>query len=130
MATPLRSAGRYKNVLRRIRPRVVVVEEAAEVLESHVVTTLSGQCQHLVLIGDHKQLRPSPNVYELAEQYRLKYSLFERLVMNDLDHETLQRQHRMRPQIADLLRLIYPQLTDHDSVQASNRLSLLLFCYF
>jgi len=104
-------------VLRRIGPRIVVVEEAAEVLEAHVVTTLSGQCQHLILIGDHQQLRPSPNVYELAENYNLKYSLFERLVNNELDHETLERQHRMRPQIANFLRLIYPGLIDDPSVQ-------------
>ena len=42
---------RYKSVLRHIAPRIVVVEEAAEVLEAHVVTTLSQHCQHLILIG-------------------------------------------------------------------------------
>lgn len=30
---------------------VVIVEEAAEVLEAHVVTALSASCQHLILIG-------------------------------------------------------------------------------
>ena len=110
-------AARYKNVLRRIHPKIVVVEEAAEVLEAHVVTTLSDQCQHLILIGDHQQLRPSPNVYELAEKYNLKYSLFERLVLNQLEHETLERQHRMRPEIADFLRIIYPGLIDDRSVE-------------
>ena len=110
-------AARYKNVLRRIQPKIVVVEEAAEVLEAHVVTTLSGQCQHLILIGDHQQLRPSPNVYQLAEKYNLKYSLFERLVINELEHETLERQHRMRPEIAEFLRLIYPGLIDDRSVR-------------
>lgn len=118
-------AGRYKNVLRRIGPRIVIVEEAAEVLEAHVVTTLSGQCQHLILIGDHQQLRPSPNVHELAEDYHLKYSLFERLVINQLEHETLERQHRMRPDIADFLRIIYPGLVDDLSVQVG---SLILLC--
>ena len=110
-------AARYKNVLRRIQPKIVVVEEAAEVLEAHVVTTLSDQCQHLILIGDHQQLRPSPNVYDLAENYNLKYSLFERLVINELEHETLERQHRMRPEIADFMRIIYPGLIDDQSVQ-------------
>jgi len=113
---------RYKNVLRRIGPRIVIVEEAAEVLEAHVVTTLSAQCQHLILIGDHQQLRPSPNVHELAERYQLKYSLFERLIINQLEHETLERQHRMRPEIADFLRIIYPALSDHHSVQVSTTL--------
>ena len=110
-------AARYKDVLRRIQPKIVVVEEAAEVLEAHVVTTLSGQCQHLILIGDHQQLRPSPNVYDLAENFNLKYSLFERLVLNGLEHETLERQHRMRPEIAHFLRLIYPGLVDDHSVE-------------
>lgn len=111
-------AARYKNVLRRIAPKIVIVEEAAEVLEAHVVTTLSAQCQHLILIGDHQQLRPSPNVYDLAENYNLKYSLFERLIINELEHETLERQHRMRPEIANFLRIIYPRLVDDQSVKA------------
>ena len=110
-------AARYRNVLRRIQPKIVIVEEAAEVLEAHVVTTLSNQCQHLILIGDHQQLRPNPNVYELAERYNLKYSLFERLIINELEHETLKRQHRMRPEIANFLRIIYPRLIDDQSVQ-------------
>jgi hypothetical protein len=110
-------AARYINSLRRIKPKVVVVEEAAEVLEAHTVAPLSEGCEHLILIGDHQQLRPSPQVYDLAENYNLKYSLFERLVMNDLDHETLNSQHRMRPEIADVMRLFYKELTDDESVK-------------
>jgi hypothetical protein len=34
------------------------VEEAAEILEAHVVMVLSPYTEHLVLIGDHQQLRP------------------------------------------------------------------------
>ena len=115
-------------MLRRIQPRIVIVEEAAEVLEAHVMTTLSAQCQHLILIGDHQQLRPNPNVYELAETYNLKYSLFERLVINELEHETLERQHRMRPEIANFMRLIYPGLIDDQSVQVHRRKTF--FCVF
>lgn len=63
---------------------MVVVEEAAEVLEGHVITTLSQDCQHLILIGDHKQLRPNPTVYALARKYKLELSLFERMINNDL----------------------------------------------
>lgn len=32
------------------------MEEAAEVLEAHTITTLSKACQHLILIGDHQQV--------------------------------------------------------------------------
>lgn len=90
---------------------MVIVEEAAEVLEAHTITSLSQACQHLILIGDHQQvgqehcwlawghcpllgramglaltaiffwqLRPSANVYDLAKNFNLEVSLFERLV--------------------------------------------------
>jgi hypothetical protein len=32
-------------------PFPVIVEEAAEVLESHIVTSITKDCEHLVLIG-------------------------------------------------------------------------------
>lgn len=50
-------AAKYRKALQELRPRVVIVEEAAEVLEAHIVTTLSEACQHLILIGDHQQVR-------------------------------------------------------------------------
>lgn len=67
----------------------VIVEEAAEVLEAHVVTSLTHHCKQLILIGDHLQLRPSSNVYELGEKYRLNVSLFERLINNGILLSTL-----------------------------------------
>lgn len=109
-------AARYRNLLSSLRPKVIIVEEAAEVLESHVITSLNPECQHLILIGDHKQLRPSANVYKLGTKYHLNCSLFERLVMNDFPYVTLERQHRMRPDIADFARIIYPTLKDDVSV--------------
>ena len=45
--------------------QIVVVEEAAEVLEAHVLAALAPQTQHLILIGDHEQLRPKTEMYEL-----------------------------------------------------------------
>ncbi|XP_078457991.1 NFX1-type zinc finger-containing protein 1 [Lampetra planeri] len=110
-------AAKYRHTLQKIRPRIVIVEEAAEVLEAHIVTTLSPGCQHLILIGDHQQLRPSATVYELATHFHLEVSLFERLVRNGLPFVKLQYQHRMRPEIARLLvPHIYTELRDHPSV--------------
>lgn len=63
----------------------MIVEEAAEVLESHIVTCLTTACQHLILIGDHQQLRPSTTVYDLSTQYKLDISLFERMVNNKIN---------------------------------------------
>jgi superfamily I DNA and/or RNA helicase len=79
------------------------VEEAAEVLEAHVITTLSRQCEHLILIGDHQQLKPSPTVYKLAKDYKLEISLFERLINNELAYRCLGLQHRMRPEISRIM---------------------------
>ncbi|KAL8616355.1 hypothetical protein ACOMHN_032209 [Nucella lapillus] len=106
-------AARYRRVLTGVACPIVILEEAAEVLEAHVVTTLHKTCQHLILIGDHQQLRPSPTVYELSLHYKLDLSLFERLVNNRLHHSTLAVQHRMRPEIARLVRHVYPELKDH-----------------
>ena len=48
--------------------QILVVEEAAEVLEAHVLACLSETVQHLILIGDHKQLRPKIESYEVGAQ--------------------------------------------------------------
>ncbi|XP_030275595.1 NFX1-type zinc finger-containing protein 1 isoform X4 [Sparus aurata] len=110
-------AAKYRKVLQAVRPRLVIVEEAAEVLEAHTITTLSEACQHLILIGDHQQLRPSATVYELAKNFNLEMSMFERLVKMGLPYVRLNYQHRMRPEIARLLTPhIYSELENHPSV--------------
>ena len=111
-------AAKYQHILHLVKPRIVIVEEAAEVLESHIVSALNAGTQHLILIGDHKQLRPKPNEYELAKKYHLDVSLFERLVRNGFPHSTLEFQHRMRPEIAQLVKPhIYSTLFNHSSVE-------------
>uniref|UniRef100_H9GU88 RZ-type domain-containing protein n=1 Tax=Anolis carolinensis TaxID=28377 RepID=H9GU88_ANOCA len=49
-------AAKYRKLLQSIRPQIVMVEEAAEILEAHVLTSLTPSCQHLILIGDHQQV--------------------------------------------------------------------------
>ena len=87
-------------------------------LEAHIVTSLTPGCQHLILIGDHQQLRPNPTVYDLQKNYDLDVSLFERMVTNGMLFSRLSLQHRMRPQIATMLDHIYvePKLQNHESV--------------
>ncbi|KAG7326586.1 hypothetical protein KOW79_009987 [Hemibagrus wyckioides] len=110
-------AAKYRQVLQELKPRLVIVEEAAEVLEAHIITTLSRECQHLILIGDHQQLRPSATVYELAKNFNLEVSMFERLVKVGFPFVRLNYQHRMRPDIARLLTPhIYSELENHPSV--------------
>ena len=110
-------AARYRQILQRISPKIVLVEEAAEVLEAHTITSLTKGCQHLILIGDHQQLRPSNAVFELAKKYKLDVSLFERMITVGIPCERLSVQHRMRPEIASLMKHIYTDLENHESVE-------------
>ncbi|KIY50066.1 P-loop containing nucleoside triphosphate hydrolase protein [Fistulina hepatica ATCC 64428] len=113
-------AAKYRESINAAAPDVVLVEEAGEILESHVVTALGADTKQLILIGDHQQLRPKVNHYRLTvekgEGYDLNRSLFERLVLRNYPHKTLISQHRMRPEIAQLMRdLTYRDLTDAPS---------------
>ena len=110
-------AAKYRSILKEIRPRIVIVEEAAEVLEAHIIASLTPGCQHLILIGDHQQLRPTPAVYDLAKRFKLDVSLFERMVNVGMQCEMLNVQHRMRPEIAALMKHIYDDLENDESVE-------------
>jgi len=50
---------KFQALIQQARPELIIVEEAAEVLEAHILAALSSATKHLVLIGDHEQLRPS-----------------------------------------------------------------------
>ena len=116
-------AAKYHSILHKIKPKIMIIEEAAEVLESHIVTTLTTSTQQVILIGDHKQLRPKPNDYDLAIKYNLEISLFERLVQNEIAFATLEVQHRMRPEIAQLIcPHIYHKLINAPSVHSYDRI--------
>ena len=43
----------FRDAIHHAGPEILVVEEAGEVLECHVLSTLSRDTQQLVLIGDH-----------------------------------------------------------------------------
>ncbi|KAJ7475849.1 P-loop containing nucleoside triphosphate hydrolase protein [Mycena latifolia] len=121
------AAAKYTESIQSASPGVLLVEEAGEILESHVLTALGQDTDQLILIGDHQQLRPKVNNYlltvEKGDGYELNRSLFERLVLKGYPHQTLTQQHRMRPEISDLVRqLTYPQLVDARST--ANRPSI------
>ncbi|XP_014212352.1 NFX1-type zinc finger-containing protein 1-like [Copidosoma floridanum] len=109
-------AAQMQQSLRALGAPIVLVEEAAEILEAHVVCALTKHCQQLILIGDHKQLRPKACVYELGSKYNLNVSLFERMVNIRGECPQLAHQHRMRPEIAKLVSPIYENLYNHKSV--------------
>jgi len=106
---------KYKKLVEKLSPKHVIIEEAAEVLEPFLMSALTKSMEQVILIGDHKQLRP---ISSLDKKYKLDISLFERLVQNKMACYTLETQHRMRPEIASLLRpQIYEKLLDGPSVQ-------------
>ncbi|CDM37011.1 hypothetical protein DTO013E5_7175 [Penicillium roqueforti] len=111
------AAAMYSEDIRHASPGIVLLEEAGEILESHVLTAMTPETKHLILIGDHQQLRPKINSYSLSTEkgdgYDLNVSLFERLIHVGFPHTTLVKQHRMCPEISSLVRnLTYPGLED------------------
>lgn len=96
-------------------------QSAGQVLESHIITALNPSAKQLIMIGDHKQLRPFVNYnlsVEKGDGYDLNRSMFERLVLKGYPHQVLAQQHRMRPEISALPRqLTYPDLIDAPETQ-------------
>ncbi|KAF9140837.1 hypothetical protein BGX30_005908 [Mortierella sp. GBA39] len=115
-------SAKFQALLKSVAPKVILCEEAGEVMESQILTALSPVTQHLILIGDHLQLRPHVQTYSLCsessvgQRYNLNRSLFERLVtseVNQLPVSPLNIQQRMRPEISSLIKnTLYPTLED------------------
>ena len=111
----------HRSLLSALKPAVVLVEEAAEVLEPQLIAALSQSVQHLILIGDHKQLRPPVESYQLTTDFKFDVSMMERLIKNNLPYDTLLQQNRMRPEFSKLLLDIYPDLRDNKERVMKNR---------
>lgn len=101
-----------------IKPSVVIVEEAAEILEGQLVAVIPPSVQHLIMIGDHKQLKPMVHYHRLKKHHHLDLSMFERLWNCGLPCRQLGFQCRMRDEFVDLLRelKIYDNLRTHKQV--------------
>ncbi|KAF8978876.1 hypothetical protein BGZ46_006063 [Entomortierella lignicola] len=119
-------AAKLQSLVEAVSPKIIICEEAGEVLEAHILAALSDSTQHLILIGDHLQLRPQIETYGLStdspvgRSYNLDKSLFERLVtaeINPLPMSRLTIQRRMRPSISNLIRkTLYHDLADGPNV--------------
>ncbi|KAL2754249.1 hypothetical protein ACRALDRAFT_1049711 [Sodiomyces alcalophilus JCM 7366] len=114
-------------MLRHVRPKVVVCEEAAEIMEAHLISALMPGVEHFIQIGDHRQLRPQILNHSLSLEtssgraWQLDRSQFERRAtgepgMRAAPVAQLDVQRRMRPEVARLIRTVYPNLRDHPSV--------------
>ena len=114
---------KYATILEQCNFEVVIIEEAAEVLESHVAALLTKHTKHLIMIGDHKQLKPKPYNYEIERKYHFDVSMFERLINNGIPYASLKYQRRMKPLFADFVRLIYGESTyiDHATTKGKEK---------
>ncbi|RIA86555.1 AAA domain-containing protein, partial [Glomus cerebriforme] len=120
-------AAKFQNLLRYIDSKIIICEEAGEVLEAHILSALTPSTQHLILIGDHNQLRPHIATYNLSMdssigmKYQLDKSLFERLVDGNntikIEKTQLLTQRRMRKiEISELIKeTLYKNLEDGDN---------------
>ena len=108
-------------LLSQLKPAIVIIEEAAEILEVQVLAVLSAAAQHLILIGDHKQLRPPVENYELQQKNKFDVSLLERLVNNNHPHVSLTHQGRMLPVFIPLLEPIYNDLQTNSEAIKNNQ---------
>ena len=116
-------AAKYSTILEQNNFEIVIIEEAAEVLESHILSLLTKHTRQLILIGDHKQLRPKPYNYELETKYNFGISMFERLINNGIPYSSLKYQRRMKPIFADFVRIIYgnEEYLDYDDVKNKDK---------
>lgn len=125
------TTGLARNIktLRNLGAKVIICEEAAEVMEPHLVSALMHGVEHFIQIGDHRQLRPQIQNYlqfsletSSGRAYQLDRSQFERRAVGEpglppLPIAQLNVQRRMRPEISQLIRRVYPNLQDHDCVK-------------
>lgn len=115
-------------LLRKLNSKALIKEEAGEIMEAHSLTAMLPSIEHMILIGDHQQLRPKAQNHDLScenprSQTKLDVSMFERLVQPQ--HEqyaavpcaALKFQRRMHPSISTLIRsTLYPDLQDSSEV--------------
>jgi hypothetical protein len=118
-------AATYHALISAYQPTALIIEEAAEILEAHVLVNLTSSLKNIIMIGDHKQLRPKLQVYEFTKashtDINFDVSLFERLVLASVPTCMLRTQHRMRPEISQIIRdTTYPDLVDAESVKYRN----------
>jgi hypothetical protein len=92
---------------------MVLMEEAAKVLETEALTCFAHGVERVVLIGDHLQLPPLVGDDSLRDGgVNYSQSLFARLLRAGVAAITLNRQGRAVPGIADLYRFRYSDLRD------------------
>jgi len=87
---------KYRGLLSALRPRTLLIEEAAETLEGKVIGGLMESIEHLILVGDHQQLQAGCTVRAVeSPPYVMDTSMFKRLVKNLMRYVMLNKRRRM-----------------------------------
>ncbi|OTA99610.1 hypothetical protein M426DRAFT_269053 [Hypoxylon sp. CI-4A] len=108
---------KYRGLLAAMRPRTMLIEEAAETREANILSALYSSLQQLILVGDHQQLTPHCDIPLLAEPpFNMRVSMFERLVKLEVPFSVLNMQRRMIPSLREILNPFYQELQDHPVV--------------
>ncbi|GAP86701.2 putative ATP binding protein [Rosellinia necatrix] len=111
---------KYRGLLAALKPRIMLIEEAAETKEASILSALYPSLQQLILVGDHQQIAPSCDTPFLDEPpYYIRVSMFERLVKMNMPYTMLNMQRRMDPSLREVLSPFYPRLQDHPVVKES-----------
>ncbi|KAK0615484.1 NFX1-type zinc finger-containing protein 1 [Lasiodiplodia hormozganensis] len=113
-----------RKLFQKLNAKVIVFEEAGTMPEALALTSITPSMEHCILIGDHLQLRPKVNRWELegntnpdAVKFGFGISLLERLISFGLPFAVLDTQYRMHPDISQLSKsTLYPMLGDAGAV--------------
>jgi len=108
---------KYRQLLSELRPRSLLIEEAAETREANIVSALYSSIQQLILVGDHQQLAPRCDIQWLGSApFNLEVSLFQRMINLNMPFTMLKQQRRMKPELRSILNPFYSELIDHELV--------------
>ncbi|XP_072178732.1 NFX1-type zinc finger-containing protein 1-like [Diadema setosum] len=105
VATTCSAAVKIHRVLMQLSPRIVIIEEAGEMLQAVTATIIPPQSQQLVLIGDkYPRINQYTHAKKLAEGNGCETSLLQHLMDSGYPVNTLAMQHRMSPSVSKLSR--------------------------
>ncbi|RIA96822.1 hypothetical protein C1645_754039 [Glomus cerebriforme] len=109
----------YRELLTTIKPRICIMDEASEILESQMMFLISSdRLEHLIMFGDIQYSKPDVKS-RTTQDYGLDVSLFERWIKCDGKFMCLNQQCRMNPDVFELVRTFYDK-KETENVAANN----------
>ncbi|KAI7895019.1 uncharacterized protein EV154DRAFT_496731 [Mucor mucedo] len=99
-------AATHRDLISNLWPRAVIVDEASEILESTLVSTILGpRTEHVVLLGNNDSLAKPPliNAGLTGNPRNLDVSLFERWKRSGSEMVLLEEQWRMHTEVASIV---------------------------